>query len=157
MPSRRPPSRCVADSPLWLLAFTYSNATPQVYFHVVRSGTSLSGGNVPQSQIQAQMNVLNADYAGTGLSFTLAGTDFTTNATWFNSATQGNSAQTAMKRALRTGGANALNVYTFVHSPYPFHAHTLTHPAVLALAAAASLATQPSRRAMRRTRRTTAS
>ncbi|KZW01054.1 zincin [Exidia glandulosa HHB12029] len=85
-----------------------------VYFHVVRSSTSLSGGSVPQSQIDAQIAVLNADYASTGLSFTLAATDFTTNSTWFQSADDcsGRTYQTAMKKALRQGGANALNVYT---------------------------------------------
>ncbi|KZV98590.1 metalloprotease [Exidia glandulosa HHB12029] len=88
--------------------------TIPVYFHVIRSSTSLSGGSVPQSQIDAQISVLNADYASTGLSFTLAGTDFTTNSTWFQRADDcsGQSYQTAMKKALRKGGANALNVYT---------------------------------------------
>ena len=82
-----------------------------MYWHVIRSSTSLSGGNIPQSQIDASIDVLNADYAGTGLSFTLAGTDFTTNSTWFQRADDcsGFSYQTAMKRALRQGGANALN------------------------------------------------
>ncbi|KZV99642.1 zincin [Exidia glandulosa HHB12029] len=85
-----------------------------VYFHVIRSSTSLSGGNVPQSQIDAQIDVLNNDYATTGLSFTLAAVDFTTNSTWFQRADDcsGRTYQTAMKRALRKGGANALNVYT---------------------------------------------
>ena len=33
--------------------------------------------------ITAQMNVLNAAYAGKGFSFTLAGTDTTANNTWY--------------------------------------------------------------------------
>ncbi|KAJ3511513.1 hypothetical protein NLJ89_g4050 [Agrocybe chaxingu] len=87
-------------------------ATVPVYFHVVTRDSTLSGGNVPDSQITAQINVLNAAYAGSGLTFTLAGTDRTVNAGWFNSAAPSTSQQTAMKNALRAGGANALNVYT---------------------------------------------
>jgi hypothetical protein len=83
-----------------------------VYFHVVRRNTSLAGGNIPTSQITSQINVLNQDFAGSGISFSLAATDFTTNATWFSTAGPDNAAQTAMKRRLRRGGANALNVYT---------------------------------------------
>ncbi|EJD36054.1 zincin [Auricularia subglabra TFB-10046 SS5] len=91
-----------------------AHALASVYWHVIRSSTSLTGGNIPESQIQAQIDVLNADYAGTGLSFTLAGTDFTTNSTWFERADDcsGFTYQTAMKSALRQGGANALNIYS---------------------------------------------
>ncbi|KZW01094.1 zincin [Exidia glandulosa HHB12029] len=83
-----------------------------VYFHVIRANTSLAGGNVPASQLQAQIDVLNADYEGSGISFTNAGADFTTNSAWFNSVGPDSSSQTTMKRQLRKGGANALNVYT---------------------------------------------
>jgi len=44
----------------------------------------LEGGNVPDAQITAQMNVLNADFAPTGVSFKLLNTTRTTNGTWFN-------------------------------------------------------------------------
>ncbi|KAJ1311906.1 hypothetical protein OPQ81_010366 [Rhizoctonia solani] len=87
-------------------------ASIPVYWHVIQAGTSLSQGNTPDSQIQASIDVLNADYAGTGLSFTLAGTDRITNANWFNRAAPSTSYQTAMKQALRKGNAGALNVYT---------------------------------------------
>lgn len=91
-----------------------SAPTIPVYWHIVRSSTALSGGNVPQSQIDAQIDVLNTDYADTGLTFQLANVTTTTNATWFERADDcsGQSYQTAMKKALRQGGANALNVYT---------------------------------------------
>lgn len=56
--------------------------------------------------------MLNADYAETGVSFTFAGSDFTDNAAWFSGAGPDTSEQTEMKQALRTGGANTLNVYT---------------------------------------------
>jgi len=88
-----------------------------VNFHVVRSGTSLSQGNVPQSQIQSQIDVMNADYAGTGFSFTLNTTTFTTNASWFQSVSPDSSLQTTMKRSLRTGGVNSLNIYSVGFQP----------------------------------------
>ncbi|CAE6437491.1 unnamed protein product, partial [Rhizoctonia solani] len=87
-------------------------ATIPVYWHVLQSGTSLTQGNIPDKQITDSIDVLNADYASTGLSFTLAGTDRTTNANWFQRAAPSTSYQTAMKQALRKGDANALNVYT---------------------------------------------
>ncbi|KAI0029635.1 metalloprotease [Vararia minispora EC-137] len=89
-----------------------TTATIQVYFHVIQSSTSLSGGNLPDSQIQAQIDVLNQDYASTGLSFVLAGTTHTTNSNWFNSVGPGTSLQTSMKSSLRQGGVAALNLYS---------------------------------------------
>ncbi|KAH7345493.1 metalloprotease [Rhizoctonia solani] len=91
-------------------------ATIPVYWHVIQSGTAVSQGNIPDSQITNSINVLNADYAGTGLTFTLAGTDRTTNANWFNRAGPNTSYQTEMKTALRKGNANALNIYTVAYT-----------------------------------------
>jgi hypothetical protein len=56
--------------------------------------------------------VLNKGYANSGLSFTLASIDHTTNAQWFQSVGPDSSLQTTMKRSLRVGGAADLNVYT---------------------------------------------
>ncbi len=83
-------------------------ATINVYVHVIYSGST---GNVPDSQISAQIAVLNAAYAGTGLSFALAGVDRTNNASWF-AMTDGTSAESAAKNALRRGGKADLNIYT---------------------------------------------
>ncbi|KAG9022355.1 hypothetical protein FS837_006427, partial [Tulasnella sp. UAMH 9824] len=86
--------------------------TIKVYWHVIRSGNSLSQGNIPNSQITNQISVLNKAYAYCGYSFTLAGTDWTTNANWFNLAGPDSTYQTAMKSALRKGGAKDLNIYS---------------------------------------------
>jgi hypothetical protein len=82
-----------------------------VYFHVINKGSGLSNGDVPQSQIDAQMSVLNNAYAPSGWSFSLQSVDRTTNTTWYN-LTDGTTAERDMKNALRQGGANALNIYT---------------------------------------------
>jgi hypothetical protein len=87
-----------------------------VYFHVVNQGAGAANGDVPQSQIDDQIAVLNAAYSGrtggaaTPFTFTLAGVERTTNATWFNSCDV-SSVETQMK-GLRVGGAGTLNIYT---------------------------------------------
>jgi hypothetical protein len=58
------------------------------------------------SQLQAQTDVMNQDYAGTGFQFVTAGTTRTLNANWFNSVGPDASAQTTMKNQLRQGGVS---------------------------------------------------
>jgi len=52
--------------------------------HVITKNDTLEGGNIPDTQITAQMKVLNDDYAKTGLSFNLINTTRTRNASWFD-------------------------------------------------------------------------
>ncbi|HEX8651242.1 MAG TPA: zinc metalloprotease [Pyrinomonadaceae bacterium] len=86
-----------------------------VYFHVI---TNTSGaGNVSDTQIANQINVMNNSYSGatgganTIYRFTLVATDRTANNTWFT-ATDGTTAERQMKTALHMGGAADLNFYT---------------------------------------------
>lgn len=82
-----------------------------VWFHVINKGTGIANGDIPQAQIDDQMAVLNAAYANTPFTFTLAGVDRTTNATWYTMA-PGSTAEKNAKNALRKGGPETLNLYT---------------------------------------------
>ncbi len=64
------------------------------------------------SQIAAQIDVMNQAYAGAGISWFLAATTRTVNSDWFNNSAPDTTQQTAMKSALRAGGPETLNVYT---------------------------------------------
>ncbi|KAG6834487.1 hypothetical protein H0H93_009384, partial [Arthromyces matolae] len=86
-----------------------------VFFHVISENSTEAGGNIPESQIDKQIDVLNHDYAPVGVNWILAGTDRTVNADWYNHADPGSPQQTAMKRTLRKGGAGDLNVYATGH------------------------------------------
>lgn len=80
-----------------------------VYFHVITSTTGQ--GHIPQSQIDAQMAVLNAAFAPSGFQFAVPAVDYTANDSWYV-VTPGSVAETQMKAALRKGSADDLNIYT---------------------------------------------
>jgi len=85
--------------------------TINTYVHVIRDGSGISNGDIPDSQIASQINVLNAAYASSGFSFRLAAVDRTTNAEWFTMS-PGSPEERAAKNALRRGTADDLNIYT---------------------------------------------
>jgi hypothetical protein len=87
-----------------------TSGTISVYWHVINNGSSLSQGNIPDSQITSQINVLNAAYASTGWQFNLVATDRTTNSSWYTCG--GGTCETEMKTALRQGTADDLNIYS---------------------------------------------
>ena len=90
-----------------------------VVFHVIRSGTAVSQGNLSDATVAAQVGQLNKAFRGresgpgvrTGFKFTLSQTTRTTNADWFN-LSYGGSDEIAMKNTLRQGGAGTLNLYS---------------------------------------------
>jgi hypothetical protein len=82
-----------------------ANIQIPVRFHVIYSGST---GNVPESQLDAQINVLNAAYAGSGFSFVKAGTDRTNNNQWFTKCYSNE----RFKQTLAIDPANNLNIYT---------------------------------------------
>ncbi len=81
-----------------------------VYWHVINNGTGLANGDLPQTQIDASLNVLNNAYKNTPFRFTLAGVDRTNNRTWYTCS--GGGCESKMKSALRKGGAGDLNIYS---------------------------------------------
>lgn len=89
---------------------TITGGLVDVYFHVIDKGLALSDGNIPDTWITAQINVLKAAFAGTGWDFRLVATTRTTNATWYT-AGPGSVAESQMKNALRRGTAADLNIY----------------------------------------------
>jgi hypothetical protein len=92
-----------------------------VYFHVIYNGGE---GNVSDADLDAQILVLNRNYAGkdyngntvsgaanTGYTFVKVGTDRTNNRQWFKMV-PGNRAETQAKNALAVSPGNTLNIYT---------------------------------------------
>lgn len=85
--------------------------TIPVAFHVINNGSGISNGDISTQMIGDQMNVLNAAYAGTGISFSLLSVDRTTNASWYTMG-MGSAAEKQAKSALRKGDKRTLNIYT---------------------------------------------
>jgi hypothetical protein len=88
-----------------------TGGTINVYFHVIANGSGSGDGNIPDSQINTQIAVLNAAFGSWGWQFQLAGVDRTVRASWWT-AGPGTTEETDMKRALRKGSADDLNIYT---------------------------------------------
>jgi hypothetical protein len=86
----------------------------KVAFHVIYTG---SEGNIPQSQIDAQIAELNKAYSGfyggvnTGYTFVLASVSRTNSSRWFK-MTPGSGAERQAKQSLATDIIHRLNVYT---------------------------------------------
>ena len=87
-------------------------ASIPVYVHVMAAKNG--AGNVSDSQIAAQIDVLNKTFGGTestsasntGFSFYLAGTD-----RFFNDSWHKDKSSSTYRKATRLGGANALNIW----------------------------------------------
>jgi hypothetical protein len=92
------------------MARANGSANIQVYWHVINNGTGIANGDIPQTQIDASINVLNAAYKNTPFTFSLVGVTRSTNSLWYTCA--GGGCESKMKSALRQGGAGTLNVYS---------------------------------------------
>ncbi|WP_433389040.1 zinc metalloprotease [Micromonospora sp. KLBMP9576] len=95
---------------------TATAVTIPVVVHVIQENSTRTGGNIPDSMINSQINVLNQSFGGatggaaTGFSFQLQSINRVTNPSWYP-IVQGSSAERSMKSSLRTGGKNTLNIY----------------------------------------------
>jgi hypothetical protein len=103
----------VVDAVTGLAAF--SPVSVNVYVHVISDGAK---GDV-RNRVTEQLNVLNAAYSGTGLSFDMAPStlenpnpDLTVNTRWYTGLRSGSKHEKDMKRALREGTMDDLNIYT---------------------------------------------
>jgi len=87
--------------------------TVPVYVHVINKGAGAANGDLTDAQIEAQVKVLNdaQESSSSPFRFSLKSVDHTTNSRWYAVA-PGTTEEDAMKNALRTGDANALNLYT---------------------------------------------
>jgi hypothetical protein len=86
----------------------------KIAWHVIYDGAK---GNIPQSQIDEQISVLNSAFAGvpgganTGYTFSLASVDRTNNRRWFK-MNMGSTEERQAKRALAIDVIHRLNIYT---------------------------------------------
>ncbi|WP_020521497.1 zinc metalloprotease [Catelliglobosispora koreensis] len=91
--------------------------TIPVVFHIISEDGTRANGNIPDSMVNAQMNVLNQAYAGatggaaTSFQFSLQSINRVTNPAWYP-IIYGSAAEKQMKAALRVGDMGTLNIYT---------------------------------------------
>lgn len=88
-----------------------ATTTIPVHFHVISSGPGVLNGDLPESTLNEQINVLNRAYASTSFRFTKASVTRHNNAKWF-SMSPGSSAESEAKKSLRRGARGELNFYT---------------------------------------------
>ncbi len=92
-------------------------STVSVWWHVINKGAGTTNGDIPQSQIDQQIAVLNDSFSGatggtsTPFQFSLVGVTRTTNLTWFTMS-PGSTAEVQAKAALRRGDSKTLNIYS---------------------------------------------
>ncbi|HEX5598924.1 MAG TPA: zinc metalloprotease [Micromonosporaceae bacterium] len=93
-----------------------ATVTIPVVIHVIQRDSTRAGGNVPDSMINAQMDVLNRSFAGatggasTPFAFQLVKINRVTNPAWYP-IVYGSTGERQMKSALREGGMETLNIY----------------------------------------------
>ncbi|MGN9774998.1 zinc metalloprotease [Micromonospora sp. H33] len=99
-----------------------ASITIPVVVHVIQENATRAGGNIPDSMITSQINVLNQSFSGatggasTAFTFQLQKINRVTNTDWYP-ILQGSSTERAMKTSLRTGGKGTLNLYVGAVDP----------------------------------------
>lgn len=84
-----------------------------VYFHVLATSSSVSGGYLSSATLAAQLDAMNTAFAPHGIAFVQAGADWTINSNWANDGSE-----LTMKRALRKGTYADLNLYFMASMDY---------------------------------------
>jgi Pregnancy-associated plasma protein-A len=100
------------------------HAVISTYAHIVLESAGPGGGDIPDSMIEAQMQVLNDAFKGltadgasaTSVTFELKGIDRTVNPAWVPILDE-TPAELEMKAALRKGGPETLNLYISAITP----------------------------------------
>lgn len=96
-------------------------STIPVHFHVIAKDRGNTGGNLSQERIEAQIDVLNDAFAGSGFSFDLVEVTRTYEPQWFNLISangsdpryfRGSGKEIKMKQRLHEGDSETLNIYT---------------------------------------------
>jgi hypothetical protein len=94
-----------------------ATVTIPVVVHVISENGTRAGGDIPDSMVNAQIDVLNESFAGqtggaaTAFAFQLNSINRVTNTAWYP-INYNSSTERQMKAALRVGGKNTLNIYT---------------------------------------------
>jgi hypothetical protein len=83
----------------------------KVFFHVIKGEQPTNDGNLDQTQIDTQMNVLNDMYASAHFQFELSKVDWRTNLQWFEME-KNSPAESAAMQALGNKRKDVLDIYT---------------------------------------------
>jgi hypothetical protein len=85
-PSPRQMQRDTEAAKAFTAAWSRIAANVPVVVHVISRGSGTQNGDVPDSMIQTQINVMNTGFASTPFRFTLAGVTRTINPAWYTTA-----------------------------------------------------------------------
>jgi len=79
---------------------------------VISESNDPKHGAVPDDQIEEQIDLLGHAFNSSGFAFELQNVSRVENAEWFNKAVPGSKQQAEMKKDLRRGDVQALNIYS---------------------------------------------
>jgi len=99
--------RDVADTPRGLVPVSFN-----VHWHIIHANQTTDGGYISDKQVADQMEVLNADFKSTNISFTTANITRLEHADWFYNAEPGAPQEREMKERFYKGDPAALNIFT---------------------------------------------